>query len=82
MKKLYPSAQAALQGVVAALQLAHLAQAEAEYRDFITFFPTMPEAGEAQMRVWSVDHQDGLDVTVSMSGPCPPRARGELSSGD
>ncbi|KOX59656.1 MULTISPECIES: hypothetical protein [unclassified Methylobacterium] len=38
--------------------------------------------GEAQMRVWSVDHQDGLDVTVSMSGPCPPRARGELSSGD
>lgn len=29
----------------------NLLQAEAEYRDFITFFPTMPEAAEAQMRV-------------------------------
>lgn len=38
--------------------------------------------GDAQMRVWSVDSQDGLDVTVSMSGPCPGRGTGELSSGD
>lgn len=38
--------------------------------------------GEAQMRVWAVDRQDGLDVTVSMSGPCPSRGTGELSSGD
>ena len=38
--------------------------------------------GAAQMRVWSVDSQDGLDVTVSMSGPCPGRGQGELSSGD
>ena len=30
---------------------AALAQAENEYRDFITFFPNMPEAAEAQMRV-------------------------------
>ncbi|MDP4021102.1 hypothetical protein Q8W71_00565 [Methylobacterium sp. NEAU 140] len=38
--------------------------------------------GQAQMRVWSVDARDGLDVTVSMSGPCPSRGRGDLSSGD
>jgi outer membrane protein assembly factor BamD len=30
---------------------AALAQAEAEYKDFITFFPNEPEAAEAQMRV-------------------------------
>jgi outer membrane protein assembly factor BamD len=30
---------------------AALAQAEAEYKDFITFFPNQPEAAEAQMRV-------------------------------
>lgn len=28
-----------------------LAQADAEYRDFITFFPTMPEASEAQLKI-------------------------------
>lgn len=28
-----------------------LAQAEAQYRDFITFFPNMPEAREAQLRI-------------------------------
>lgn len=38
--------------------------------------------GEAQMRVWSVDSRDGLDVVVSMSSPCPGRGNGELSSGD
>jgi outer membrane protein assembly factor BamD len=30
---------------------AALAQAEAEYKDFITFFPNQPEAAKAQMRV-------------------------------
>jgi outer membrane protein assembly factor BamD len=30
---------------------AALAQAEAEYKDFITFFPNAPEAAEAQMKV-------------------------------
>src|SRR5580693_2630689 len=30
---------------------AALAQAEAEYKDFITFFPDQPEAAEAQMKV-------------------------------
>ncbi len=28
-----------------------LEQADAEYRDFITFFPTMPEASEAQLKI-------------------------------
>ena len=30
---------------------AGLAQAEAEYKDFITFFPTAPESAEAQMKI-------------------------------
>ena len=30
---------------------AALTQAEAEYKDFITFFPNTPEAAEAQMKV-------------------------------
>ena len=37
-----------------------LTQAEAEYRDFITFFPTMAEAGEAQMRVAMI-HYRGME---------------------
>jgi len=37
-----------------------LTQAEAEYRDFITFFPTMSEAGEAQMRVAMI-HYRGME---------------------
>ena len=37
-----------------------LAQAEAEYRDFITFFPTMAESAEAQMRV-SMIHYRGME---------------------
>ncbi len=35
----------------------NLLQAEAEYRDFITFFPTMAEAGEAQMRVAMIHYR-------------------------
>ena len=31
-----------------------LAQAEAEYKDFITFFPTMQEASESQMKVCQI----------------------------
>ena len=31
-----------------------LAQAEAEYRDFITFFPTMEEAAESQMKICNI----------------------------
>ena len=34
-----------------------LAQAEAEYKDFITFFPTMAEAGEAQLKVAMIHYQ-------------------------
>src|ERR1700736_4996549 len=33
---------------------AALTQAEAEYKDFITFFPNQPEAAEAQMKVANI----------------------------
>src|SRR5690242_10540241 len=36
---------------------ASLAQAETEYRDFITFFPTMPEAAEAQLKIANIHFQ-------------------------
>src|SRR4051794_3441284 len=34
-----------------------LAQAEIEYKDFITFFPNMPEAAEAQMKVANIHYR-------------------------
>jgi outer membrane protein assembly factor BamD len=34
-----------------------LSQAENEYKDFITFFPNMPEAAEAQMKVANIHYQ-------------------------
>jgi outer membrane protein assembly factor BamD len=40
------------EGGTAALQ-----QAEIEYKDFITFFPNMPEAAEAQMKVANIHFQ-------------------------
>src|ERR1019366_6830924 len=36
---------------------AALTQAEAEYKDFITFFPQAPEAAEAQMKVADIFYQ-------------------------
>jgi outer membrane protein assembly factor BamD len=36
---------------------AALAQAENEYRDFITFFPNMPEAAEAQMKIGDIHYR-------------------------
>src|ERR1035438_851619 len=36
---------------------AALTQAEAEYNDFITFFPQAPEAAEAQMKVGDIYYQ-------------------------
>ena len=36
---------------------AGLAQAEAEYNDFKTFFPNMPEAAEAQMKIGNIHFQ-------------------------
>ncbi len=36
---------------------AALQQAEAEYKDFITFFPNTPEASEAQMKVGDIYYQ-------------------------
>src|SRR5256714_494428 len=40
------------EGGTAALQ-----QAEAEYKDFITFFPNLPEAAEAQMKVANIHYR-------------------------
>ncbi len=34
-----------------------LAQAEAEYKDFETFFPNMPEAAEAQVKIANIHYQ-------------------------
>src|SRR5579864_3032332 len=36
---------------------ASLAQAEQEYKDFITFFPNMPEASEAQLKIANIQFQ-------------------------
>src|SRR5579864_8388629 len=36
---------------------ASLAQAEQVYRDFITFFPNMPEAAEAQLKIANIQYQ-------------------------
>src|SRR5579863_4013992 len=36
---------------------AALAQAEQEYDDFITFFPNMPEAAEAQLKIANIQYQ-------------------------
>src|ERR1700722_1373360 len=36
---------------------ASLAQAEQEYRDFETFFPNMPEAAEAQLKIGNIQYQ-------------------------
>lgn len=33
-------------------------QAEAEYRDFITFFPDLPEAAEAQLKIANIHYRD------------------------
>lgn len=35
-----------------------MAQAEAEYRDFITFFPNMTEASEAQMKIANIHYRE------------------------
>ncbi len=36
---------------------AALSQAESEYRDFITFFPNMPEAAEAQLKIADIHYK-------------------------
>src|SRR3954462_13220631 len=35
-----------------------LAQAEIEYKDFITFFPNMPEAAEAQLKIANIHYRE------------------------
>ncbi|AWV16800.1 hypothetical protein A3862_15895 [Methylobacterium sp. XJLW] len=52
------------------------------YRDRNSFTGTWTPLGGGQLRVWSMTRQDGLDVTVAMSGPCPDRGTGDVSSGD
>ncbi len=37
---------------------ASMAQAETEYKDFITFFPNMPEAAEAQLKIANIHYQE------------------------
>src|ERR1700747_220836 len=37
---------------------AALAQAESEYKDFDTFFPNMPEAAEAQLKIANIHYQE------------------------
>src|SRR5882672_3445907 len=37
---------------------AALAQAESEYKDFITFFPNMPEAAEAQLKIGNIHYAE------------------------
>src|SRR5262245_15817602 len=37
---------------------AAMAQAEIEYKDFITFFPNMPEAAEAQLKIANIHYQE------------------------
>jgi outer membrane protein assembly factor BamD len=37
---------------------AALAQAEQEYKDFETFFPNMPEAAEAQLKIANIQYQE------------------------
>ena len=37
---------------------AALTQAESEYKDFITFFPNMPEAAEAQMKIADIHYRE------------------------
>src|ERR1017187_5387668 len=39
---------------------AAMAQAESEYKDFITFFPNMTEASEAQMKIANI-HYNGME---------------------
>jgi outer membrane protein assembly factor BamD len=41
----------------AAAGTANYTQAEAEYRDFITFFPNVPEAAEAQLKIAGIEFQ-------------------------
>jgi outer membrane protein assembly factor BamD len=37
---------------------AAMAQAESEYKDFITFFPNMPEAAEAQLKIANIHYRE------------------------
>ncbi len=55
------------EGGTAAMQ-----QAEAEYKDFITFFPNLPEAAEAQLKIADI-HYKQMEKRPRL---CPRGARG------
>ena len=58
---------------------AALTQAEAEYKDFITFFPQAPEAAEAQMKVADIYYEQmekpDRDYTNAPTGSRVPPVR-------
>ncbi len=50
-----------------------LAQAEAEYKDFILFYPTMEESAEAQEKVCMIHYKQMEKADRDMRTPCAPR---------
>ena len=50
-----------------------LAQAEAEYKDFILFYPAMEEAAEAQNKVCDIQYRRWTRPTAIPCTPCAPR---------
>jgi len=52
---------------------ASLAQAEIEYKDFETFFPNMPEAAEAQLKLANIHYQQMGRPTAIPPMPCGPK---------
>src|SRR3974390_351697 len=57
MLNTYPDSEYKMRAKLAVGDSAALTQAEAEYKDFITFFPDTPEAAEAQMKVGDIYYQ-------------------------
>jgi outer membrane protein assembly factor BamD len=49
---------------------AGLQEAEVEYKDFITFFPNLPEAAEAQLKVANIHYKQMRNPTATSPRPC------------
>ena len=49
-----------------------LAQAEAEYKDFITFFPNMEEAAESQLKICQITTTNCRSPTATTATPSAP----------
>ena len=54
---------------------AAMAQAESEYKDFITFFPNMPEAAEAQMKIANIHYKEMEKADRDPTHATPRRGR-------